>query len=101
MAINSGRISAGPTKERAEIKTTRVPLRNDIPPSFSSAMVDGQLVITDQSPKRHGEVLVYHDGANETTMYVAVEVTPGTLEWKAASTSTGFIDSTTGKPFGL
>lgn len=101
MAINSGRISAGPTKERAGLKTTRVPLTNNIPPSFSSAMVDGQLVITEQSPKRHGEVVVYHDGANVTTMYVAIEVVPGFLEWKEASISMGFIDSTTGKPFGL
>ena len=101
MTISSGRIVAGPTQTRADSRLVVAPLRNNIPPLSATKAVDGTLVIIQQLPRWSGEVIVYHDGANVTTMYVAVEVAPGLLEWKVASPSTGFIDSTTGKPFGL
>lgn len=101
MAINSGRIAAGPTATRAATRVTVAPLRNNIPPWPATELVDGGLVIVEQQPQRQGEVIVYSDGANVTEMYVAVDIGSGVLEWKKAAAITGYIDSTTGKPFGL
>ena len=101
MAINSGRIVAGPTATRAATRVTVAPLRNNTPPWPATKIVDGGFVVIEQEPKRHGEVIVYSDGANVTTMYIAVDIGSGVLEWKKAAAITGYVDSTTGKPFGL
>ena len=102
MAINSGRIVAGPTSTKVNVKTNCVEITNQIPPVAKTFVNPdtGLLDYIDQSPEREGQVLVYN-AQNETAMYVVVTNNLGLLEWKRCATITGYIDSTTGKPFGL
>jgi len=101
MAINSGRIVAGPTATRAATKISCVALTNTIPPS-SYVRIDPETdfpEIINQDPQREGQMLVYN-AQNDTALYVVVDIS-GTLTWKRCAAITGYIDSTTGKPFGL
>jgi len=101
MAINSGRIAAGPTKTRVAAKTNCVSITNTTPPnSYPRVSPEtGSLETIDQSPQREGQVLCYN-AQNDTALYVVVDI-GGTLTWKRCAAITGYIDSTTGKPFGL
>lgn len=101
MAISSSRIVAGATQTRADAKETYARITNTIPPASRITVNPdtGLLVSIDQAPEREGQVLVYN-AQNETTMYVVVDIS-GTLTWKRCVALTGYIDSTTGKPFGL
>lgn len=101
MTISSGRIVAGPTQTRADAKETYATVTSAIPPAprFTSDPDTGILSAVNQNPEREGQVLIYN-AQNETTMYVVVDIN-GTLTWKRCVALTGYIDSTTGKPFGL
>ena len=101
MTISSGRIVAGPTQTRADVKETYVTITSAIPPAQRVTLNPdtGLGTFTSQNPEREGQVLVYN-AQNETTMYVVVDI-GGTLTWKRCVALTGYIDSTTGKPFGL
>jgi len=101
MTISSGRIVAGPTQTRADAKETYVTITSAIPPAQRVTLNPdtGLPTFTSQNPEREGQVLVYN-AQNETTMYVVVDIN-GTLTWKRCVALTGYIDSTTGKPFGL
>ena len=101
MAINSGRIAAGPTSTRAGIRQSYAKITNTIPPASSLSLnpETNILEITSQLPEREGQVLAYST-QNETALYIVVDI-GGTLTWKRAAAISGVIDSTTGKPFGL
>jgi hypothetical protein len=101
MTISSGRIVAGPTQTRADAKESYAKITNYIPPSGGLVLDPDTNVLSfiTQNPEREGQVLVYN-AQNETTMYVVVDIN-GTLTWKRCVALTGYIDSTTGKPFGL
>jgi hypothetical protein len=101
MAINSGRIAAGPTNTRTTAKINCVNIASTAPPG-ERKYVDpstGNVVTDQQLPQREGQVLVYST-QNDTALYVVVDIS-GTLTWKRCAAITGYIDSTTGKPFGL
>jgi len=101
MAINSGRIAAGPTLTRAGARQSYARITSTIPPANSITLdpKTNSLEIINQLPEREGQILVYST-QNETALYVVVDI-GGTLTWKRAAAISGVIDSTTGKPFGL
>ena len=101
MAINSGRIAAGHTETRASTKINCVHITNTVPPQgYVGKNPDTNLLeFVEQPAEREGQLLVYNV-QNETTLYVVVNIS-GTLTWKKATAITGYIDTTTGKPFGL
>ena len=101
MAINSGRIAAGPTTTRTAAKINCVSITNTIPPDsyIRVSPETGLLEAIDQAPQREGQMLCYNT-QNDTALYVVVDV-GGTLTWKRCAAITGYIDSTTGKPFCL
>lgn len=101
MAINKGRIAAGPTTTRVDAKTNCVKITNTVPPSgyFTINEETGIVEYVDQTPQREGQMLAY-SAQNEVTMYVAVNIS-GTLTWVRCAAIAGYINSTTGKPFGL
>lgn len=101
MAINSGRIAAGPTTTRADAKINCVKITNTVPPSGYVTINEetGIVEYVDQTPQREGQMLAY-SVQNETALYVVVDIN-GTLTWVRCAAINGYIDSTTGKPFGL
>ena len=101
MAINSGRIAAGPTKTRAAARISCVSITSTIPPGTRITIdPDTELPVSiNQDPLREGQILCYST-QNDTALYVVVDI-GGTLTWKRCAAITGYIDSTTGKPFGL
>jgi len=101
MAINKGRIAAGPTATRAATKISCVALTNTVPPNSYTKLnpETGIPEVANQDPQREGQMLVYN-AQNDTALYVVVDIS-GTLTWKRCAAITGYIDSTTGKPFGL
>jgi len=101
MAINSGRIAAGPTATRSAARINCVKITNTVPPGFYATVNPdtGTPEGVYQTPQREGEMLVYNT-QNETALYVVVDIN-GTLTWVRCAAITGYIDGTTGKPFGL
>lgn len=99
MAINSGRIVVGPTTTRAATKIACAQLTNAVPPQgYNKVNPDTNAVeFVAQPAEREGQVLVY-SAQNDTALYVVVDIN-GTLTWKRCAAITGYIDSTTGKPF--
>jgi hypothetical protein len=102
MAINSGRIAAGPTSTRVNTRKSFVEFTNNIPPSATTFVNPdtGALDYVDRPAEREGQLLIYAT-QNETAMYVVITDEAGLLVWKRAAAISGVIDSTTGKPFGL
>ena len=100
MAINSGRIAAGPTSTRTNTRKNFVEFTNNIPPVGTTFVnpETGALDFIDRPAEREGQLLVY-TAQNETAIYVVITNQVGLLEWKRAAAITGYINSVTGKPF--
>lgn len=98
MAINNPIVAAGGTITRGRAKVVTGKLSGTVPPNDDPVVVDGVLTYTDQTPQREGQTLFVLDPTGRAaSIFIVIEIQPGTLEWRRAFPSGETTDPRTGQ----
>ena len=102
MAIGKNYIAAKQTVKYDEANLLLAGRVTPVQPGLvrSVTKTTGESWFDDQIARHEGEIAVFRQGADEfaTQTYIAIETSPGTLEWKRIFRATGLIDPRTGLP---
>lgn len=102
MAIGKNYIAAKHTVKYDEANLLLVGRVTPVQPGTlrSVTRTTGESWFDDQLARYEGEIAVWREGGSEyaTQTYVAIETSPGVLEWKRIWRSTGLVDPRTGLP---